>query len=96
MAETHAGITNENSFFSDHYLSDLFAKDRQRWEKDTDAELAGSADRRRLANLYLQGKRAYGAGMERAVLPASSGGVPTGPARGPGLRAASGTSAGRH
>ena len=73
MAETHAGITNENSFFSDHYLSDLFAKDRQRWEKDTDAELAGAADRRRLANLYLQGKRAYGAGMERAVLPASSG-----------------------
>lgn len=73
MAETHAGITNENSFFSDHYLSDLFAKDRQRWEKDTDAELAGSTDRRRLANLYLQGKRAYGAGMERGVLPASSG-----------------------
>ena len=73
MAETHAGITNENSFFSDHYLSDLFAKDRQRWEKDTDAELASAADRRRLANLYLQGKRAYGAGMERGVLPASSG-----------------------
>ena len=73
MAETHAGITNENSFFSDHYLSDLFAKDRQRWEKDTDAELAGPAGRRRLAQLYLQGKRAYGAGMERGVLPASSG-----------------------
>ena len=73
MAETHAGITNENSFFSDHYLSDLFAKDRQRWEKDTDAELAGPADRRRLANLYLQGKHAYGAGMERGVLPRQAG-----------------------
>ena len=23
MAETHAGITNENSFFSDHYLVGL-------------------------------------------------------------------------
>jgi len=73
MAETHPGITNENSFFSDHYLSDLFAKDRQRWEKDTDAELASPADRRRLANLYLQGKRAYGAGMERGVLPRQAG-----------------------
>ena len=73
MAETHAGITNENSFFSDHYLSDLFAKDRQRWEKDTDAELAGPTARRRLANLYLQGKHAYGAGMERGVLPRQAG-----------------------
>lgn len=73
MAETHAGITNENSFFSDHYLSDLFAKDRQRWEKDTDAELAGPPARRRLANLYLQGKHAYGAGMERGVLPRQAG-----------------------
>ena len=73
MAETHAGITNENSFFSDHYLSDLFAKDRQRWEKDTDAELAGPTARRRLANLYLQGKRAYGAGMEQGVLPQQAG-----------------------
>ena len=35
MAETYAGITNENSFFSDHYLSDLFAKDRRKWEQDT-------------------------------------------------------------
>ena len=73
MAETYPGITNENSFFSDHYLSDLFAKDRQRWEKDTDAELASPADRRRLASLYLQGKRAYGAGMERGVLPRQAG-----------------------
>ena len=73
MAETYAGITNENSFFSDHYLSDLFAKDRQRWEKDTDAELASLADQRQLANLYLQGKRAYGAGMERGVLPRQAG-----------------------
>ena len=73
MAETYAGITNENSFFSDHYLSDLFAKDRRKWEQDTDAELAGQAVRRRLANLYLQGKRAYGAGMERGVLPRQAG-----------------------
>ncbi len=73
MAETYAGITNENSFFSDHYLSDLFAKDRRKWEQDTDAELAGQSDRRRLANLYLQGKRAYGAGMERGVLPRQAG-----------------------
>ena len=73
MAETYPGITNENSFFSDHYLSDLFAKDRQRWEKDTDAELASPTDQRRLANLYLQGKRAYGAGMERGVLPRQAG-----------------------
>ncbi|MYC62669.1 MAG: hypothetical protein F4X16_07510 [Caldilineaceae bacterium SB0661_bin_34] len=73
MAETYPGITNENSFFSDHYLSDLFAKDRQRWAKDTDAELASPADRRRLASLYLQGKRAYGAGMERGVLPRQAG-----------------------
>ena len=35
MAETYVGITNENSFFSDHYLSDLFAKDRRKWEQDT-------------------------------------------------------------
>ena len=73
MAETYPGITNENSFFSDHYLSDLFAKDRQRWAKDTDAELTSPADRRRLASLYLQGKRAYGAGMERGVLPRQAG-----------------------
>ena len=73
MAETHTGITNENSFFSDHYLSDLFTKDRQRWEKDTDAELASPADRRRLTNLYLQGKRAYSAGMERGMLPPQAG-----------------------
>ena len=73
MAETYPGITNENSFFSDHYLSDLFAKDRQRWAKDTDAELASPADRRRLASLYLQGKRVYGAGMERGVLPRQAG-----------------------
>ena len=73
MAETYAGITNENSFFSDHYLSDLFAKDRKKWEQDTEAELTGQADRRRLANLYLQGKRAYGAGMERGVLPRQAG-----------------------
>ena len=73
MAKTYPGITNENSFFSDHYLSDLFAKDRQRWAKDTDAELASPADRRRLASLYLQGKRAYGAGMERGVLPRQAG-----------------------
>lgn len=73
MAETYAGITNENSFFSDHYLSDLFAKDRRKWEQDTDAELAGQAVRRRLANLYLQGKRVYGAGMERGMLPRQAG-----------------------
>ncbi len=73
MAETYTGIANENSFFSDHYLSDLFVKDRGKWEQDTDAELAGQADRRRLANLYLQGKRAYGAGMERGVLPRQAG-----------------------
>ena len=95
MAETHAGITNENSFFSDHYLSDLFAKDRQRWEKEPTRnwpvrrpETAG--------NLYLQGKRAYGAGMERGVLPRQAGEFQQALLEVLGLRPASGTSAGHH
>ena len=29
MAETHAGITNENSFFSEHGLLDMFGASRQ-------------------------------------------------------------------
>ena len=73
MPQTFPGITNQNSFFSDHHLSDLFAKVRRKWEQDAEVELSGQAARRQLTGLYLQAKQAYDAGMERGVLSRSAG-----------------------
>ena len=33
MTQAFPGISNENSFFSDHYLTTQFAGDRRDWER---------------------------------------------------------------
>ena len=54
---TH-GIVNENSFFSEHYLSTLFERHRREWERQTDLNTGKTATYRQLQNLFLRSRNA--------------------------------------
>ncbi len=58
MALAFPGIANENSFFSEHYLSTLFARHRREWERQADLNPGKTVTYRPLQNLFLRSRNA--------------------------------------
>ena len=58
MAIAIPGITNENSFFSEHYLATLFERHRREWERQVDFTSRETASHRQLQGLFLRSRHA--------------------------------------
>ncbi len=58
MAIAFPGITNENSFFSEHYLATLFERHRREWERQVDFTSRETASHRQLQGLFLRSRHA--------------------------------------
>ncbi len=73
MAWAFPGITNENSFFSDHYLATLFAGHRREWERQADLDAASAPAWRQLQRMFHQCRHAQAQVQREPVLPQAAG-----------------------
>jgi len=67
------GITNANSFFSDHYLATLFDRHRREWERQADPDTEKTISYRRLQTLFLRSRNALREGHQERTLPTAAG-----------------------
>ena len=68
MAIAIPGITNENSFFSEHYLATLFERHRREWERQVDFSSRETASHRQLQGLFLRSRHALMKGQQGQFL----------------------------
>ena len=73
MAIAFPGITNENSFFSEHYLATLFERHRREWERQVDFSSRETASHRQLQGLFLRSRHALMKGQLDQFLPQEAG-----------------------
>ena len=69
MALAFPGISNENSFFSEHYLATLFDRHRREWERQVDFSSRETASYRQLQGLFLRSRHALLRGQLGQFLP---------------------------
>ena len=68
MALAIPGISNENSFFSEHYLATLFDRHRREWERQVDFNSRKTASHRQLQGLFLRSRHALVKGQQGQFL----------------------------
>ena len=73
MALAIPGISNENSFFSEHYLATLFERHRREWERQVDFSSRNTASHRQLQGLFLRSRHALMKGQQGQFLPHDAG-----------------------
>ena len=73
MALAIPGISNENSFFSEHYLATLFDRHRREWERQVDFSSRKTASHRQLQGLFLRSRHALVTGQQGQFLPQVAG-----------------------
>ena len=73
MALAFPGITNENSFFSEHYLATLFDRHRREWERQIDLSSRKTATHRQLQGLFLRSRHTLMKRQQGQLLPQVAG-----------------------
>ena len=73
MTQAFPGISNENSFFSDHYLTSQFAGDRRDWERRVNLDYGASPSWRQLQRLFYRSRHAYARERLEKSLPQAAG-----------------------
>ena len=73
MTQAFPGISNENSFFSDHYLTSQFAGDRRGWERRVNLDNGDTPSWRQLQRLFHRSRHAYASEQLEKSLPQAAG-----------------------
>jgi len=73
MALALPGISNENSFFSEHYLTALFEKHRREWECRVDLDAGTVPQLRQLQRLFHRSRYAHTRVQQASTLPMAAG-----------------------
>ena len=73
MTQEFPGISNENSFFSDHYLTSQFASDRRDWERRVNLDNGDTPSWRQLQRMFHRSRHAYAIERLEKALPQAAG-----------------------
>ena len=73
MTQAFPGISNENSFFSEHYLTSQFAGDRRDWERRANLDNGDAPNWRQLQRLFHQSRHEHAIELQESKLPRSAG-----------------------